>query len=261
MIRNNRAAARIPLDWSSVVVRAALPRWIGVARPEIRRRRHLAPRLAREPANADRISTDQASGSRARLGQIPVARMPADRDADAAARGNRAARAIRGGVHRPDHPAAAVRPVARRSHAADRPAGGHGPADRRHPARAQRARRAVAGPAALAVSGEPRTEGDDRCGIAARHPDAAAADRHGDRSVAGAPLAPGRVQRFDGRASRCRSPAASCSASCARTPCCPTRRAPGHDTVSRHRAGDLVGQDRRDGGPRDRISCAARSAR
>ena len=34
-----------------------------------------------------------------------------------------------------------------------------------------------------------------------------------------------------------------------------------HDAVPRHRAVDLVGQDRRDGGARGRISCAATSAR
>ena len=45
-------------------------------------------------------------------------------------------------------------------------------------------------PAARAVSADGRAEKHDRCGIAARHPDAAAAHRHGNRPPAGAPGRP-----------------------------------------------------------------------
>ena len=89
--------------------------------------------------------------------------------------------------------------------------------------------------------------------LAARRPDAVAADRHGNRLVGGAEVA--RQPR-----SACRSPASACPSSAASglgeclagQACCrdPERRLI-TVVVSRHRAVDLLGEDRRDGRARD----------
>ena len=106
-----------------------------------------------------------------------------------AARGTQ--RSLRSHLPRPDHRPDAGRPAARRSHAAHRAAGGHGPADRRPAARALGVRRAVSRHPARLFPARQRAEGDDRCDLAVRHPDAAAAHRHGDRPQAGARSRPG----------------------------------------------------------------------
>ena len=74
--------------------------------------------------------------------------------------------------------------------AAYRTAGRDGPACRRTAAGSFGAWADLAGGAAHAFSGRRRTEKHDRCGFRARHPDAAAADRHGNRSPACATCRP-----------------------------------------------------------------------
>ncbi len=102
-------------------------------------------------------------------------------------RGRRPERPVRGHLHRPGPGADGGRPSARRGHAAHRPAGGDGTADRRADARAVAVRAPAARSSAFPVSEKPRPEGDARRGLAGRHSAALVADRHGDRPQAGAP--------------------------------------------------------------------------
>ena len=107
------------------------------------------------------------------------------------AAGRRRQGRIRSNLHCPDRRAHAGRPAARRSHGAAAPAGRHGPVDRRPaawalassacccPMRSTRCFRRIPEQKAM-------IDGD----LAVRHPAAASAHRHGDRSQAGAPDRP-----------------------------------------------------------------------
>jgi len=200
-----------------------------------------APRQTAED-NGQRLATRRCAGA------------GAGRDAVSGRGGCRgAARTVGSRLPDPDHPAAGLRPAARRGDAADRPAGDHGPADRRHPAGTERAWRNGAGAAGDIVSKRQGPGRNDRRGVAARHPDAAVADRHGDRPVSGSPRRQNRRQRVPRRHRgavrlRCgaRRNAAGQHAAQPRAAVC-------DDPVSRHRAGDLVGQDRRPDDPRARL--------
>ena len=162
------------------------------------------------------------------------------------ARGGRRGRALRGAFPRPARGADAGRAPARRGHAAHRPARRDGPAARRHPARPLGARRCCgptcstrcfpARPSRRACSTRSRSSASCCCCCSpAWRPTSSWCARS---------AAPPSASRSP--ASRCRSPAASRSASSCRTRCC---RMPDQRlltvAVPRHRAVDLLDQDRR----------------
>ena len=128
---------------------------------------------------------------------------------------------------------------------------GDGATRRRPVARPIGARPAVAARAAPVVSRRRRAEEHDRGRVPARHSDAAAADRHGNRFAAGqarraqpplrSPSPAWRSLRLRHRARR----------NAARLAAAQAGRAPRHRAVSRHRAVDLLGEDRRHGRARD----------
>ena len=96
-----------------------------------------------------------------------------------------------------------------------------------------------------------RAEGADRGDRAVRYPAVVAAHRHGNRSEAGAKGRPSRVLHLG-----CRHRCAFCLRLRARAgppskPAAASGGAPCGFVVPRHRARDLVGQDRRGGGARD----------
>jgi hypothetical protein len=124
----------------------------------------------------------------AHAGAEPALGHPGGRDAMGIARSDHPLR---------DHRVLGVRAFAGRVHAADRPAGGHEPAKRRHPARTVGVGRSLARPAAAALPAEPRAGGHDRRRLPAGHSDAPASDRDGDRLVCGQAVGSGRDQRFD----------------------------------------------------------------
>ena len=97
---------------------------------------------------------------------------------------------LRSDLHRRARAAAPGRPADGRGGTADRPAGGDGPAHRRPAARAVAVRPDLARRRSTRCFRIRRAEEHDRCHLAARHPDAAAADRHGDRSATGAARRP-----------------------------------------------------------------------
>ena len=153
--------------------------------------------------------------------------------------------------HRRTRSPAPGRPADGRGRKAPRPAAGDGPARRRHYARPVAVRPGLAVGAARAVSRRRRAEEHARCRLSARHPDAAVADRHGDRPAAGAPRRPRRRDRRHRR----RHAAFRLRLCARRIPAgrsiCRTGSPARHGDLSRHGAVDLVGEDRRHGGARN----------
>ena len=166
-----------------------------------------------------------------------------------------AGRFFRGAVSMPDNIALGVRAPVGRGHASDRPARSDRPADCWNPARPLDPRGAVTPTAAHDLPAESRAKGDDRGCLATRHSDAAA-DRDENRPVGSAKVARHRAQRIVHRHRHTLCMRLRDRRIVAKHDAAAPGTAPDHVVVSRHRAIDLFGQDRRDGSAREGLHAA-----